>query len=153
MEGNKEIIVRAVYGRTRLTFRKVIRMTYDEGSVLGCTICGANAKVVSIENVSDKSKKIKTEVQFDIHIWYRVDNVTKVIKMGTVFTDKFEIIKFGSGFYSNEEAFVWLKEDPRCLETIHIINPEKNQSAIQIEYTLGAEIIGDTALNVKVFET
>ena len=110
-------------------------------------------KVVSIENVSDKSKKIKTEVQFDIHIWYRVDNVTKVIKMGTEFTDKFEIIKFGSGFYSNEEAFVWLKEDPRCLETIHIINPEKNQSAIQIEYTLGAEIIGDTALNVKVFET
>lgn len=153
MEENKKIIVKAVYGAAIKTFRKIIRITYDEGQVLGCTLCRAKVKGSFIEGVFDKSIRIKAEVQSHLHIWYEADNDTKVIEVCTIFSDYLEIDKQGFENYCNEEVFIRLKEEPKCLETIYITNAEKNQITVQIEYTLEAEVIGDTVLNVKVFET
>lgn len=153
MRDNRKIITKAVYGRTAQVYRKVVRISYDQGDVLGCTICKATVLRVCIESDDDQSKIVRAEVKFEMHIWYRQNRDSYVAKMSIEFADSIVILKRGTESFSDEKAFVLIKEKPKCLETINITNAEKNKIAVQIEYTLEAEIIGETILNVKVFET
>lgn len=157
MEEVRTIITNAVYGRNEKTFRKIIRVTADEGEndpeVLGCCVCGAKVLSSSIEADIEEGKKAKAKVKFDIHIWYRTGSDTKVAKVSTEFSDVIEVCKQGTQSFTHEKLSVWMKDKPRCLEPVVIDNSEGNQIAVEMEYILEAEIIGKAMLSVKVFDT
>ncbi len=157
MEEVRTIITNAVYGRKEKTFRKIIRVTADEAQinpeVLGCCVCGAKVLSSCIEGDIEEGKKAKAKVKFDIHIWYRTDSDTKVAKVNTEFSDIIEVSKQGAQGFSHEELNVWMKEEPKCLEPVIIGNSEGSQIAVEMEYVLEAEIIGEAVLSVRVFDT
>jgi hypothetical protein len=157
VEDTKKIITRAVYGNRIETFRNIVRITTGESEklkdVLGCTINGAKVLGASIEGDNKKNIKIRADVESEIHIWYRTDNDTKVSKVDAKTSDIIEIEKQGTERFSHEEVSVWMKEKPKCVESTIISEKEGDLVAVQLEYVLEAEIIGETLLNVKVFKT
>ncbi len=157
MEESRRIIADAVYGKKTQAFRKIIRVTADEEQksteILGCRVCGAKVLGSCIEVDNGAGKKVKAKVNFDIHIWYRTESDTKVAKLSAEFFEHIEVAKQGAETFSHEKADVWIKENPKCLEPIVIGNPEGNQFAVEMEYALEAEVIGEGALSVKVFDT
>ncbi len=157
MEDTKRIVTKVVIGRRIQTFRKIIRMTSDEEEahprVLGCTVCGGHVSDYFVERGKGKNREINIKIKLDIHIWYQLGGDTSVAKMSTEVVDSIEITNQGPEDLSLEEAYVWMKEEPECVDTTLITNPECNLMAVQIEYTLGAEVIAETVLDVKVFNT
>lgn len=157
MEDTRKIITRAVYGNRIQTFRNIVRIATGEvetlKDVLGCTINEANVLSASIEEDDKKGIKVRVDVEFKIHIWYRTDNDTKVSKVDAKSSDMIEIEEQGAERFSLEEVSVWMKEKPKCVDTTIISEEEGDLVAVQLEYVLEAEIIGETLLNVKVFKT
>jgi hypothetical protein len=129
----------------------------DEGEklqdVLGSTIIGAKVLSSSIEGDDQKAVKVKANVEFEIHIWYRTDNDTKVSRTSVKSSDIIEIEKQGAERFKHEKVSVWIKEMPKCVDTAIIREKVVDLVEVQLEYALGAEIIGETLLNVKVFKT
>jgi hypothetical protein len=156
VEDNKKIITRAVYGNRIQTFQNIVRIATGEEEklkdVLGCTIIGAKILSASIEGDDKKSIKVRADAEFEIHIWYQTDNDTKVSKINAKTSDIIEIEKQGAERYSHEEVSVWMKEKPKYVDTTIISEEEGDLVAVQLEYVLEAEIIGETLLNVKVFK-
>ena len=155
MEDIKQIITRAVYGNRIQTYRNIARIATGElekfKDFLGCYVNGAKVLSASIEEDDKKSKKVKVDVEFEIHIWYRTDNDTKVYKAYTRSSDMIEIEKQGSETFSREDAKAWIKEKPKCVDTAIISEKEGDLVAVQLEYVLEAEVLGETLLNVKVY--
>lgn len=156
MEDTKKIITRAVFGHINQTFRNTARFAINEEDkcteILGCTIIGAKVLSSFIEGDDGKSKKVKVKLSFDLHIWHRAKNDTKISKVNTELSDIVEIANQGTENYSHEDVYVRIKGIPKCVDKPVVIQTEENLVAVQIEYVLEAEIIGDTAINVKVFE-
>jgi hypothetical protein len=157
VEDIKRIITRAVYGNRIQTFRTVVRIPTGElemfKDVLGCAVSGANILGASIEGDDKKGKKARADVEFKIHIWYRTDNDTKVYKADAKSSDLIEIEKQGTERFSHENVKVWMKEKPKCVDAAVISEKEGDLVAVQLEYVLEAEIVGETLLNVKVYKT
>lgn len=157
MEDTKKIITRAVYGHKIQTFRNIARIAAGEGEtltdILGCTINGAQVVSSSIEEDFGRGKRVKAVIKFDIHIWYRSENDTRVSKVTAEFPNIIEIVKQGAEFYDHEEVNVWIKQAPNCVDKTVMVQTEGNMAVLQIESMLEAEIIGETTLNIKVFET
>lgn len=157
MEDIKKIITRAVYGNRIQTFRNIVSIPTGElekfKDVLGCTVNGVKVLSTSIEGDDKKGQKVRVDVEFEIHIWYRADNDTKVYKTDAKVSDIIEVAKQGTEQFSNEDVKVWMKEKPKCVDTAIISEKEGDLVAIQLEYVLEAEIVGDTLLNVKVYKT
>lgn len=157
MEDTRRIITRAVYGNRIQTFRNIVRIATGEGEtlkdVLGCTINEARVLSASIDGDDTKGIKVGVNVEFEIHIWYRTDNDTKVSKVDAKSSETIEIEKQGAERFNLEEVSVWMKEKPKCVDTTIISEKEGDLVAVQLEYVLEAEIIGETLLNVKVFRT
>jgi hypothetical protein len=120
--------------------------------VLGCTINGARIISSSIDGNDNKGKKVRADVEAELHIWYRTDNDTKVYKADAIFSDMIEVEKQGAERFSHEDVKVWVKEKPRCVDTAIISEKEGDLVAVQLEYALEAEIVGETLLNVKVYK-
>lgn len=156
MEDTKKIITRAVFGHINQTFRNTARFAINEEDnhieILGCTITGAKVLSSSIEGSDVKSKKVKVNLNFDLHIWYQSKGDTKISKVNAELSDIVEIANQGTENYSHEDVYVWIRGIPKCADIPVITQTGGNLVAVQIEYVLEAEIIGETAINVKVFE-
>ncbi len=157
MEDTKKIITKAVYGNRIQTFRNTVRIATGEAEklkdVLGCTINGSRVLNAFIEGEGKKSIKVRVNTEFEIHIWYRTDTDTKVSKFNANSSDLVEIEKQGTERFSHEEVSVWMKEKPKSVDTTIISGKEGDLVAVQLEYVLEAEIIGETVLSVRVFKT
>jgi spore coat protein E len=149
----KKIITRAVYGRRIQTFRNISKLateTENPVDVLGCII--SESKILSsfIERDNERGKQVRANVKSDIHVWYRIGRDTRISKISAEFSDIIEVAQQGTESFSHEEVNVWIKEKPKCVDAIVA---EGNLIIVQLEYALEAEIIGETTLTVKVFET
>ena len=157
MEDNKRIITRAVYGNRIQTVRNTVRIAtgdMDEmKDVLGCAVNGAKILSASIEGDDKKGIKVRTTVEFDLHIWYRTDNDTRVHKVNAQSSDIVEIEKQGPERFSHEEVSVRMKEKPKCVDTSIITKKEGDLVAVQLEYVLEAEIIGENITYCKGMES
>ena len=89
-------------------------------------------------------------MKFDTHLWYGLGSDTKVAKVSTKFLDTVKINAQGSEQYSGEEVRAWIKQAPKCTKTSIIDGHEGASVNVQVEYELGAEIVGQTTLNVRV---
>ena len=155
MEEIKRIITRAVYGNRTQRFQNIVRIPAREmgklKDVLGGMINGAKVLNTSIEEADNKGIQVRADVEFEVHIWYWSDNDTKVYKTDVKSSDVIAFEKQRSDRFSHEDVRVWMKEKPRFIGASIIREPEGDVVAVQLEYELEAEIIGEALLNVKVF--
>jgi hypothetical protein len=157
VEDIKRIITRAVYGNRIQTVRNTVRIAAGEPEkikeVLGCAVNGARILDASIEEDVTKGKKVRVNAELEIHIWYRTDSDTKVYRTITETSDIVEVEKQGAERFSHEDVKMWMKEKPKCVGAALVSEKEGDLVAVELEYVLEAEIIGETLLNVKVYKT
>lgn len=157
MEVIKKIIAKASYGQNIQSFNKEIHInTYDRkkpSEILGCIITGAEILSCSLEENVKNGKGVRVNGKFDVNLWYGVSGDTKVAKVSADFSDVVAIHAKGAEKYSNEEVRAWIEKAPETAQTAIAGGQEETGVAVRVEYELGAEIIGQTALNVKVIQS
>ncbi len=154
MEEIKKIIAKAAYGQGTKAFSKGIDInTYESDrptQILGCIITDAEILGCSFEGNVVKGKAVRVNMKFDTHLWYALDGDTKVAKMSTKFSDVVTIGAQGAEEYSNEDVRAWIEQAPKCMGTSVTNGRDGAFIKAQIEYELGAEIVGMTTLSVRV---
>jgi len=154
MEEIKKIIAKAAYGQGAKAFSKGIDInTYERKrptQILGCIITDAEILGCSFEGNLEKGKAVRVNIKFDTHLWYALGSDTKVAKVSTKCSDVVTIGAQGAEAYSNEEVRAWIKQTPTCTDTSVAEGHDGAGVRAQIEYELGAEIVGLTSLNVRV---
>ena len=156
MEVIKKIIAKASYGQNIQSFNKDILInTYDRkkpSEILGCIITGAEILSCSLEEVQN-GKGVRVNGKFDVNLWYGLSSDTKVAKVSTNFSDVVVISAEGVEKYNNEEVRTWIEKAPEFFGATITGQHEEPDVVVQVQYELGAEIIGQTSLNVKVIES
>ncbi len=154
MEQIKKIMAKAAYGQGAQVFSKGIDInTYERKrptQILGCIITDAEVLSCCFGGNVENAKEVRVNVKFDTHLWYGLGSDTKVAKVSTKFLDTVKINAQGSEQYSGEEVRAWIKQAPKCTKTSIIDGHEGASVNVQVEYELGAEIVGQTTLNVRV---
>ncbi len=154
MEEIKKIIAKAAYGQSTKAFSKGIDInTYERKKptkILGCIITDAEISDCSFEGNVENGKAVRVNGKFDTHLWYGLGGDTKVAKASAKFSDVVTIYAQGAEKYSDEEIRAWVSQAPKCCGTSIIDGHEGACVKVQVEYELGAEIVGQTTLNVKV---
>ncbi len=154
MEQIRKIIAKAAYGQSAKVFSKGIDInTYERKrptKVLGCIITDAEISGCTFEGNVENGKAVRVNGKFDTHLWYGLDGDTKVAKVSTKFSDVITVHAQGAEMYSDEEIRAWIAQAPKCCGTSITVGLEGACVKAQVEYELGAEIVGLTTLNVKV---
>jgi spore coat protein E len=157
MEEIKKIIAKAAYGQGTKPFSKDIHInTYDRKrptEILGITITNAEISSSAFEGNINNGKVVRIKGTFDVHLWYALNGDTKVAKTSMKFSDIVMVNGQEAEKYSNEEVRAWIQKTPKCSGTSIIDGPEGPVVKASVEYELGAEIVGQTTLSVKVINT
>lgn len=156
MEEIKKIIAKASYGQETQSFSKSILInTYDRkkpAEILGCIITDAEISSCSLEQNVKKGKGVRVNGKFNVHLWYGQSGDTKVVKAAADFSDVVTIYTQGTQDFKNEEVRAWIKKAPQYTKATIMDRPEETGVSVLVEYELGAEIIGQTSLNVRVIK-
>jgi hypothetical protein len=154
MEEIKKIIAKAAYGQGTKSFRKDIHINTDDrkkpAEILGITITNAMISSCTLEGNRDNGKAVRVKGTFDVHLWYALNGDTKAVKVGSKFSDIVMVYGQDAVSYKNEEVNAWIQKTPECTATSIVDGPEGTGVTAVVEYALGAEIVGQTTLNVKV---
>lgn len=157
MKEIKKIIAKAVYGQGTKSFSKDILMNTMEGKkpteVLGATVTNAEIVSCSLEGNTNNGKAVKIKGKFDVHLWYALNGETKVMKASTNFSDIVIVSGQEAGKYNHEEVRAWIQKTPKCSGTSVIDGPGGPGVTATVNYELGAEVVGQTALNIKAVKT
>lgn len=155
MEEIKKIFVKALYGRSTESFSKNIHINTNEGKkpeeILGTIITNAGILNWTLEGNINNGKAVRVEGIFDVHLWYALNGDTKVASASSEFSDIVMIHEQDAEKYGNEEVRVWIQRIPKCSRASITDGPEGPGITATVEYELGAEIMGQTELGVKVF--
>jgi hypothetical protein len=156
MEEIKKIIAKASYGQDIQSFSKGILInTYDRkkpSEILGCIITDAEILSCALEQNVKRGKGVRVNGKFNVHLWYGLSGDTKIAKVSTNFSDIVMIDAQGAGAFKNEEVRTWIQKDPKYTGASIIEEQEGYGVKVLVEYELGAEIVGQTTLNVKVLK-
>ena len=157
MEEIKKIIAKAAYGQGTKSFRKDVHInTYERKKpteILGIIITDTEILSCALEGDIKNGKAVRVNGTFDVHLWYALNGDTKVTKVSTKFSDIVMVHGQEAEKYSNEEVKAWIEKTPKCSGTSIIDGLEGPDVTATVEYELGAEIVGETTLNVKVIYT
>lgn len=157
MEEIKKIIAKAEYGQGTKSFRKDIHInTYERKQpteILGIIITNAEILSCALEGNTENGKVVKVKGTFDVHLWYALNGDTKVAKVSTKFSDNVMVYGQEAEKYDNEVVRAWIQKNPNCSRTSITDGPKGPGVTASVEYELGAEIMGQTTLNVKVINT
>lgn len=157
MEEIKKIIAKAAYGQGIKSFSKDIHINTYEGKepaeILGIIINKAEISNYALEGNVKNGKIVRIKGTFDVHLWYALNGDTKVTKVSTKFSDIVIVSGHETEKYNNEEVRAWIQKTPQCSGTSIIDGPEGPGVTATVKYELGAEIVGQTTLNVKVIKT
>lgn len=107
----------------------------------------------SLEENVKNGKGVKVNGKFDINLWYGLSGDTRVAKVSANFSDIVVINAQGGEKFINEEVRAWIQKSPAYSGASITDRQEEPGILVQVEYELGAEIIGQTALNVKVIKS
>lgn len=154
MEEIKKIIAKTTYGQGIKSFSKDIFINAKEGKkpteILGITINNAEILSQAFEGNIKNEKIVRVKGTFDVHLWYALNGDTKVAKASAKFSDIVMVYGQEAEKYSNEEVRAWIQKPPKCSGAVIDDGPEGPGMTVTVEYELGAEITGQTELNVKV---
>lgn len=154
MEEIKKIIAKAAYGQGTKHFKKDIHINTYEGKkpteILGIIITDAEIISSALEGNIKGGKVVRVDGIFDTHLWYALNGDTKVAKVSTKFSDIVMVYGQEAEKYNNEEVRAWIQKTPKCSGTSIVAGPEGPVVKATVGYELGAEIVGETTLSVKV---
>ena len=157
MEEIKKIIAKAAYGQGIKSFRREIHLNTDERKkpteILGIVVTNAAISGCTLEGNRDGGKAVRVKGTYDVHLWYALNGDTKSVKTGAKFSDVIIVSGQGGENYSNEEARAWIQKAPQSTGTSVAEGAEGSGVTATVEYVLGAEVVGQTALNVKVINS
>ncbi|MDD3168221.1 MAG: outer spore coat protein CotE [Eubacteriales bacterium] len=157
MEEIKKIIAKAAYGQGTKSFSKDIHINTIEGKkpteILGIIITDAEILSCALEGNIKNGKAVRIKGKFDVHLWYALSEDTKVTKVSTKFSDILIVSGQEAEKYNNEEVRAWIQKTPQYSGTSMIDGPEGPGVTVTVLYELGAEILGQTTLSVKVINT
>lgn len=157
MEEIKKIIAKTAYGQGTKSFSKDIFINTKEGKkpteILGISVTNAEILSYAFEGNIKNEKIVRIKGTFNVHLWYALNGDTKVAKTNAKFSDIVMVYGQEAEKYNNEEVRAWIQKPPRCSGASIIDGPEGPGVTAAVEYELGAEIVGQTTLNVKVIYT
>ncbi len=153
----RTIVTKAVCGRAVQTCQTTVYINPKENvepnRVLGCTIKKAKIKEKNFEGSPKKSIQIRIDGEFELHVWYEVDGDTTVAKSNLKFSEIVPVETLESENYAEDEFFnkhitAWISKEPVFLGSMIVNKAGAPKIAIQVEYELGVEIMGEVKINV-----
>lgn len=153
----RTILTKAVCGRALQTCQTTIyinpRDNVEPNNVLGCTIKKAKIKEKYFEGSPQKNIKIRIDGEFELHVWYEIDGDTTVAKSNVKFSEilpveTLEGESFSDDEFLNKHIMAWISKEPVFLGSMIVNKTGTPAIAIQVEYELGVEIMGEVKLNV-----
>ena len=147
MANLKEIVTKAVIGKTKKTFKeeKIVDVDTPIDTVLGCWVI--NHTFSGIQG----NGKVNVEGSYDINVWYAYNNNTKTDVLVRT-------------FHYNEELNVKLRQESELSEqneiivrslkapTVANVEVDGNKIKLSTEKELGVEIVGDIKVRINVEE-
>ncbi|NLX92083.1 MAG: outer spore coat protein CotE [Firmicutes bacterium] len=153
----RTILTKAVCGRALQTCQTTVyinpRDNVVPNNVLGCTIKKAKIKEKNFEGSPQKSIQIRIDGEFELHVWYETDGDTIVAKSNVKFSEVLPVETLESEKYYEDDFYskhimAWISKEPVFLGSMIVNKTGTPAIAIQLEYELGVEIMGDVKLNV-----
>ncbi|AOT71534.1 hypothetical protein Gferi_19555 [Geosporobacter ferrireducens] len=156
----RTIITTAVCGNASHIYQTTIHITGDENAdpsrVLGCTI--TNAKIIDskFENFNRKNINVSVNGQFEIHVWYEANGDTKISKNIAKFSELIQVeniegINFIEEKHFNQLIIARINKEPVSLGTSIVNVSGVPTIAIQVEYELGVEVVGDARVTISTY--
>lgn len=153
----RTIITNAVYGRAIQTCQTTIYINSNENKrpnkVLGCTITGAQIDECKFEAVTENNMNIRVEGKFEVHVWYELNNDTYVAKSNEKFSEVISVESLCGECYRNKQILAWIGKKPTSTGTMIVNRSGSPSIAVQVEYELGVEVIGEAKLNIVTYES
>lgn len=145
MSNLKEIVTKAVIGKTKKTTKEILDIDINENinNVLGCWIINHNF------NGYTQNGKVNVNGSYDINVWYSYDDNTKTNVLA-------------KNFQYNEIINVKLKENESLTDDHEIIvrsltapsvsdvKIENSKINLKVDHELGVEVVGDTKVRINV---
>lgn len=157
-KGNmRTIITNAVCGSASHIYQTTVHITANENaypsSVLGCTITNAEIVHSKFENFDRKNINVRVDGKFEIHVWYEANGDTNVSKKYGNFSELIQVeniegISFSEGNYFNRLILARINKNPVSHGTSIVNLSGVPTIAIQVEYELGVEVVGEARLTI-----
>ncbi len=147
MSSFKEIVTKAIIGKTKKTSSNEFRITPElkPDTVLGCWVI--NHKFSGKNN----GGSVGIDGSFDVNVWYSYDNDTKTAVSTETFSyqDKMPVhLKDNNTLTDKEEIIVRSLKQP----TVTNVSVTDGIVKLNVEKELGVEIVGDTKIKVSIEE-
>lgn len=144
--GMKEIVTKAVIGKGKKEFKKTYQIEVENipSTVLGCWIINHNFSGKEVNN------KINISGTFDVNVWYSYQNDTKTMVSSKKIT--YEDMEEINAKYSTEgpkDIIIRSLKQPVCVKATN----DGNKIDLDIEYTLGIEVIGEEKVRISELDS
>ena len=142
----KEIVTKAIIGKSKKDYTNTytVEVEKDTSTVLGCWII--NHKFQAKED----GNKVRIDGSFDVNIWYSYDNDTKtIVNSKTINYTELEEVKLTTASdNTNKDIIIRVLKQPTCISA----KEEGKTINLEVEKTLGIEIIGDAKVRIAEVE-
>jgi spore coat protein E len=155
-KGYSEIITKAVCGLGRKTFRLERVLLIPEGQsperVLGSVLTQISKLEASVpERSGPDAAMVPISGRFDINVWYAHSGhrSTALARETVRYTELVPITGWSSVALGDLEASATMLRTPECVE---LGSTGDNRIRVAVEFTIQAEVIGETKVLVEVFD-
>lgn len=144
--GMKEIVTKAVIGKGKKDFKKTYQIEVENvpSTVLGCWIINHNFSGKEVNN------KININGSFDVNVWYSYSNDTKtMVTTKKISYEDVEEINAKNSTEGSKDIIIRSLKQPVCVKATN----DGNKIDLDIEYTLGIEVIGDAKVRISELDS
>ncbi len=147
MANTKEIVTKAVIGKTKKSFTDTFDVTIDQSvnNVLGCWIINHNFKGYN------NNGKVDINGSYDVNVWYSFDNNTKtnVIVKTYTYNDTVNVkLKEEESLSDNHDIMVRSLKAPSVDDAI----VDDHTIKLTIQRELGVEVVGDMLVRINTID-
>lgn len=149
----REIITKAVCGTGTYKYQRSIDLevpvTHKSIQVLGHFVSNADIEQAAVVDHSKYGKSVQVRGRYNVHVWYAYDQDTQAAKTTVTFIEYIPIKMYG-GDSKSLQPLVQIIQKPRCNKAYVKSLTDKSVICVEIEQTLGTEVIGVTTLKVAI---
>lgn len=142
----KEIVTKAIIGKSKKDYTNTytVEVEKDPSTVLGCWIINHKFQA------KEEGNKVRIDGNFDVNIWYSYDNDTKtIVNSKTINYTELEEVKLTTvSDNTNKDIIIRVLKQPTCISA----KEDGKTINLEVEKTLGIEIIGDAKVRIAEVE-
>lgn len=144
--GMKEIVTKAVIGKGKKDFKNTYQIEVENtpSTILGCWIINHNFQGKEVNN------KINISGSFDVNVWYSYQNDTKtMVATKKISYEDEEEISAKNSTEGHKDIIIRSLKQPVCVKA----DNNGNKIDLDIEMTLGIEVIGDAKVRISELDS